>query len=523
MLVRCYLCDYTHLIGELSQPRKSEQIRLPELSQPLVTALQILQVTVLQSWGIRAQSVVGHSSGEIAAAYTAGYITAEDAIRIAYYRGQAVAYIKKDGAPKLGMLAVGLGYDECHPYIHGKEDGVQVGCFNSPNSITLSGRLDDLNDVKADLEQNGHFARLLQLDIAYHSSFIADVGSYYEGLVAKHCKIPKSSHGGDVTMFSSLTGTRLNGPCNSTYWRDNMVSPVQFERATRAMILSPGGIDFVFELGPSDSLSGPMAQIKKYMTESGVDFTYASASKRGPSAIEALFDVAGKLYLAGHNVLMAEVNKDHESLKEPNVIVDLPNYSWNHSIKYWHEGQASRDWRFGRFRHHDLLGSKLLGTSWRAPSWRNLLKIENLPWLKDHKVRVMQAYIDYVQHLIDYGGQMGHEIVYPAACYMSMAVESIYQAYTHAATSDGQVTQFSYRLRNVKFERALVLQSGANNYELLTVLTPCQESGEGWHEFRILSQADGDWSAHCRGLVRINQQAGQRIYRTRERERMKLT
>ena len=394
-------CEDTDPVGELSQPRKPEHIRRPEFSQPLVTALQILQVTVLESWGIRAESVVGHSSGEIAAAYTAGYLTAEDAIRIAYYRGQVVSGVGIDLVHKLGMLAVGLAYDACLPYIQGKETGVQVGCFNSPSSITLSGRLDHLKEVRARLQEDGHFARLLQVDMAYHSSFVADIGSSYKDLLDEHCKISGSSQG-KITLFSSLTGTQMNGSCNSLYWRNNMVSPVNFEGAARAMILAPGGIDYLFEIGPSDSLSGPIAQIKKSMTETGIEFTYSSAAKRGPSAIDALFDIAGRLHLAGHKVLMAEVNRDHGYPKEPNVIVDLPNYSWNHSTKYWHEGQASKDWRFGRFRHHDLLGSKILGTSWRFPSWRNLLNVESLPWLRDHKVREMQACMSYCS--TDYDG-----------------------------------------------------------------------------------------------------------------------
>ena len=110
---------------------------------------------------------------------------------------------------------------------------------------------------------------------------------------------------------------------------------------------------------------------------------------------------------------------------------------------------------------------------------------------------------------------MGHEIVFPAACYIAMAVESVYQSHTYAAAKHRQVDQFNYRLRNVKFERALVLKDGASDCELLTTLNPCPENGERWHEFRVLSSREGDWKVHCRGFIRINQQAGQRIYATR--------
>ena len=360
-----------------------------------MTALQILQVTVLKSWGIEAQGVVGHSSGEIAAAYTAGFLTAEDAIKIAYFRGQVVSDYKCDPALKGGMLAVGLGYEQCKAYLEGKERCVQVGCFNSPESITLTGRTLDLEVVKKKLEEDGHFVRFLQIDMAYHSKFMADIGGRYEEILRDQYEIMQSSS--EVAMFSSVTGTPVIGACDASYWRSNLVSPVQFEAATKEMLRAPGGFDFVLEIGPSDSLAGPLAQIKKSMNDPAINFTYARASKRGMNTANALLNVAGILYLAGHNVQMQEVNIDQRAMERPNVIVDLPNYSWNHSTKYWYESPASRDWRFKPFRAHDLLGSKVLGTAWRAPSWRKLLKVNDLPWLKDHKVglrkRVSRAWI----------------------------------------------------------------------------------------------------------------------------------
>ncbi|TEY71320.1 hypothetical protein BOTCAL_0095g00030 [Botryotinia calthae] len=91
------------LYRELTEPRTAAHLRLPEFSQPLTTALQLAILAVLKSWGIEPQSVIGHSSGEIAAAVAAGHLTEEDAIKVAYYRGKA-ALLTKCKAP-LGMLA----------------------------------------------------------------------------------------------------------------------------------------------------------------------------------------------------------------------------------------------------------------------------------------------------------------------------------------------------------------------------------------------------------------------------------
>ncbi|GLB09061.1 hypothetical protein AtubIFM57258_004972 [Aspergillus tubingensis] len=65
-------------------------------------------------------------------------------------------------------------------------------------------------------------------------------------------------------------------------------------------------------------------------------------------------------------------------------VSDLPNYQWNHSVKYWHESESSHDWRFRKFPYHDLLGSKILGSPWTNPTWKYVLRLSDISWLRDH-------------------------------------------------------------------------------------------------------------------------------------------
>jgi len=188
-------------------------------------------------------------------------------------------------------------------------------------------------------------------------------------------------------MFSSVTGKLLNRDCSADYWKANMTSPVRFDEAVKELVAGRDGADFLIEIGPSGALAGPIAQIKKGLGDKGLNIQYCTASTRGKDAIKSLFDVAGRLFVAGSSIALSKVNQAQDSgTRGPSVIVDLPNYAWNHSTKYWHESEASKDWRFRKFPHHDLLGSKILGTSWNAPSWKKTLRVENLHWLKDHKV-----------------------------------------------------------------------------------------------------------------------------------------
>jgi acyl transferase domain-containing protein len=320
---------------ELIQARSPEHLRRPEYSQPLVTALQLAILDVLRSWGVRPQSVVGHSSGEIAAACAAGHLTPQEAVKIAYYRGQAANYSHSVCNANVGMLAVGLGSDEIQEYLQGTEDSVQIACYNSPSSVTISGELSGLEKVKSHVQENGHFARMLQVDLAYHSKFMNKIGEHYAILLQQYCNSPLPGSE-DVTMFSSVTGRRLDRPADATYWRTNMISPVRFEQAAHEMLSGREGADFLIELGPSGALAGPISQIKRALPGEGSNIQYYSAAKRGPDSIMSMFDLAGRLFVSDSPVAIPKVNEDTQDPDEaaPKTIVDLPNYAWNHKTKY---------------------------------------------------------------------------------------------------------------------------------------------------------------------------------------------
>ena len=193
------------LLAELLEPRESEHLRQPKFSQPLVTALQLVILEALIAWGIRPQSVVGHSSGEIAAACAAGYLTPEEAIKIAYFRGQAASNCRDESKGPVGMLAVGLSAEDVQRYIFESKNSVQDGCYNSPKSVIISGRISELEKIKSRLQEDHHFARMLLIDLAYHSPFMTNIAENYEDLLLRNCESPLPSKEA-VTMFSSVTG-----------------------------------------------------------------------------------------------------------------------------------------------------------------------------------------------------------------------------------------------------------------------------------------------------------------------------
>ncbi|PYH44059.1 polyketide synthase fmaB [Aspergillus saccharolyticus JOP 1030-1] len=471
------------LFDELTAAREPEHVRKPEFSQPLVTALQLALIVVLRGWGIAPNAVVGHSSGEIAAAYAAGYLTSAEAIIIAYHRGKASAN-EKPHDEALGMLAVGIGANEIDPFMEGTEN-VQIACYNGPKSLTLSGSKAGLEEVQTRLVEAGVFARMLQVDMAYHSAYMENIGITYEKLLARD--LPPTFHRtrtlDAVSMFSSVSGSKQERPPDVNYWKTNMTRPVRFDEAVRCMLTEESPIDKLIEIGPSGTLKGPIAQIMASMGAKATGTAYLSSLRRGQDSIRSTLEVAGELYLSGLPVDMAQVNEDAQS-PAPRIIIDLPNYCWNHSTKYWNESTASRDWRFKKFVHHDLIGSKVLGTPWRAPVFKKSMALCNLPWLKDHRI--------------------GSNTVFPGSGYLAMAVEGIYQVQSmNGLSSANTASELCYHLRNVRFEMALTLEEGIEPDVYLS-LNPLPGSKDVWYEFSVSSShAGGATIKHAGGQIRV--------------------
>jgi acyl transferase domain-containing protein len=458
----------------LVQPLSPEDLKRPEISQSACTAFQIAMLAVLAEVGAKPCLVAGHSSGEIAAAVAAGLLTPEQAIKIAYFRGLATSAVTPE--EPLGMLAAGLGAEAVATYL--EATSIQIACFNSPASVTLSGRRSELEGVEAKVKADGHFARMLHVTAAYHSRHMESVAAIYKDLLDTEVDWVDYISDETLPMFSSTTGKIVSHPPGAEYWVKNMVSPVLFEQSVSSMIPSA---DILIEVGPSNALSGPVTQTKTALSSKA---EYIPSWKRGVEALQTLLTLGGKLFIAGGPVNLAALNADGRDTR-PSVIVDLPNYRWNHSTKYWYENDASRDWRFKKFIYHDLLGSKLLGSPWTRPVFRNRIKMWELPFLRDHKI--------------------GESLIFPASGYVVMAVEGMFQKAKTCGRlgADVEIHHVGYALRDIGFLKAFQIDDGDRGTSVLLTLIPETSTPDTWHEFIVSSVTDDVVSDHCRGRISI--------------------
>jgi acyl transferase domain-containing protein len=461
------LAPYWRIEEELQKSTRLSRINEGEFSQPLCTALQIAVSDTLAAFGIVPAAVVGHSSGEIAAAYVAQAITARDAIVLAFYRGLVSKIQKKPGA----MAAVGLSWKEVEKYL---VPGVERACDNSPSSVTLSGDAEPLQKLIAIIKTEcpGVLATTLKVEKAYHSYHMKEIGEeYYRMMKTSGISATRPS----IPFFSSLTGDLLAEKSINSYsdylgpgyWQKNLESPVLFNSAVSRILEDVRNPVFV-EIGPHAALSGPLRQI---LTRSSSKALYISTMIRRKNAVEEFLKAIGKLWTLHVEVNLAEL------LPQGTCVPDLPSYPWSHQRSHWFESRVSKEWRMREHPHHDLLGVRVPECSGIEPVWRNLLHLDNAPWLRDHRVR--------------------KDIVFPLAGYIAIAAEGVRQI---------SGVQEGVELRKVTVSTALVLRE-ESPAELVTTfrhhhLTDSQEST--WWEFVVTSYNGHAWTKHCFGQVRAS-------------------
>ena len=305
--------DWT-IRGTLFAPTETSQIQESACAQPVSTALQLASMQLLFSWGIVPSFVVGHSSGEVAAAFAAGHITEAEAIVAAFYRGYCNGINKLDGA----MMAVGMGSEEGQAEIEKANFGgkVVVACVNSPVSITMSGDASAVATLAQDLQSRGIFARKLGTGgKAYHSHHMKALGPELERLIPIASKdLPNSTRlKTGATFVSTVTGKPKSEGINATYWKTNMESPVLFSQAADYIIRQ--GDVHLLEIGPHSALELPLKQVRSKARKDSLP--YSNSLTRGQNAVECILSLIGRLFLHGYPVPFSTVNNAERSSTYP--------------------------------------------------------------------------------------------------------------------------------------------------------------------------------------------------------------
>ncbi|KAL2814138.1 hypothetical protein BJX63DRAFT_393019 [Aspergillus granulosus] len=476
------------ILSELCRPKADSRVNEPAFSQPLCTAIQLALVDLLNEFGVLPSAVLGHSSGEIAAAYAAGAVSFKDAITIAYHRGRLAGELVAGNTSPGAMIAVGAAPDVADEYINtiGPDHGrMRVACFNSPSSVTVSGDVAAIDRLKELLDGEGVFNRkLMTHGAAYHSHQMKLMEEKYTTALKSLRARPTSV---SVRMFSSVTSKELdeNTVLDGGYWVQNLISPVLFSQALKTMCeqeYNGQPLDTIVEVGPHSQLEGPVNQILKTIPGPHGQVSYTNTLKRGNDAETSLLRCLGFLVIKNGSVRLRDLNKDSKE-GQLQQLVDLPPYSFDHDRVFWHESRLSKDYRHRPHLPHELLGNLSPDVNRLEPRWRRFLSLKESPWLRKHVVQGL--------------------ITFPAAGYITMAVQAIRQ---HVLATRPTLKIANFRFRDISFGKGLVLSEEGPDVEISLTMRPqartSRESSGVWNEFRIFTVTpDQKWSEHCRGLI----------------------
>lgn len=394
------------LTGQIMADSVASRVGEAVVAQPMCTAIQIILVDLLSAAGIRFKAVVGHSSGEIAAAYASGFLTRYDALKIAYYRGLCT---KSEGTSTNGaMMAVGTSMEDATELceLPAFEGRISVAACNSGSSVTLSGDADAIDEVKLIFEEEKKFSRLLKVDKAYHSHHMLRYSAaYVKALRDCHIEPHAPAHGCDW-FSSTIPGKRMDerDELAAVYWKENMVSPVLFSQAVEAAVTAASPFDLTIEIGPHPALKGPVLQNQQDILEQPVPYT--GTLQRGLNDIQVFADALGFIWsqFGPAAVDLGRYDALVTGSTNPQPMKSLPSYPWDHDRIFWHDSRTSRAYCTRKDRPHSLLGSRIMDGVDEEMRWKNFLKPNELPWIDGHQLQ----------------GQM----VLPAAAYVSTAIEA---------------------------------------------------------------------------------------------------
>uniref|UniRef100_UPI0024581D59 type I polyketide synthase n=1 Tax=Nocardia carnea TaxID=37328 RepID=UPI0024581D59 len=361
-------------------------------AQPALFAVGVALYRLLESCGVRADFVIGHSIGELAAAHVAGVFTLDEAARLVAARGRLLAGLPAGGV----MVAVHARATEVRSAL---VPGVELAAINGPESVVLSGSADAVEEVAAMFREHGCRVDRLAVSHAFHSASVEPILDEFAS-VARAIEYRKPAVTVASTVSGSLTGTELMDP---RYWVRQIREPVRFADGVRALA-DAGAVRFVV-LGPD----GGLAELVRETLDIA-DTVSVALLRKGRDEVRALVGAVAALYADG-----AEVQWRAPAAGRPARYVPLPAYAFAHR-NFWVEADAVPD-----------TAAPVGSSAADGPSDTTIVPVpdsggvvllrrlspDEQPWLADHRIgdRVVVAGSVFVELAIRAGDEVGCPVV----------------------------------------------------------------------------------------------------------------
>ena len=439
------------IIQEMVKSEGTSQIDRTAIAQPAICALQIALVELWKSWGIVPTRVVGHSVGEVAAAYCSGALSFADTVQVIYHRSR----LQDTTAGHGRMLAAGITPPEAREIIGDLADRVHITAINSPGLVTLGGDTAPLELIGARLENEGKFMRWLKVNYAFHTHQMDPIRDELRQSLATIRPRP-----GHIPFLSTVTGGLLPGEqLDAEYWWNNVRRPVLFEPAISKAIQSKATA--FLEIGAHPSMQSSLNEC--LATQNAEGLVLHSLARQVDESHSLMTNLA-QLHLASVPIQWAAVNQSDGQA------VQLPHYPWHYESHWLDRGDATSRLQPVRFRflHQRISAAR--------PTWQFDADLRVFDYLQDH--------------------QIWDGVVFPAAGFVEIGLEIAGELFPEAL----------YAVEELELVKALFVLPDA-----VPVVQVAYDPGD--RSFQIYSRADEkqDWELHATGrlvLVAAEQPSG---------------
>jgi acyl transferase domain-containing protein/NADPH:quinone reductase-like Zn-dependent oxidoreductase/acyl carrier protein len=334
-----------------------------DVAQPLLFATQTGIVRALAACGLAAEAHLGHSVGEIAAAWATGALSLDAAARVVLVRSRAQQRTAGQGR----MAALGLGEEQARALFEEIGSPLEIAAINAGRSLTVSGTVKEIARLSEAARRRGIACRPLDFDFAFHSRAMDGVrDDIIAGLAGLSAATPRAR------LVSSVTGSAVAGdPLDAEHWWRNIRYPVRFAEAVAQLIAE--GHRIFLEIGPSGILQ---SYLHDGLRQAEVDGRVIASLSREERGGEPFAQIAARCHVAGCDLSRAPI---FEGSADPR---GLPLYPFDRA-RFWFDETSEAVRPASPSCQHPLLGFRRDDA---APLWLNHLDTQLLPWLADHRV-----------------------------------------------------------------------------------------------------------------------------------------
>ena len=310
------------LLEELTRPSNNSRLNRTEFTQPALCAIQIALFELWKSLGVKPEVVIGHSMGEVPAAYMAGALSLEDTLLVIYHRGRLIQRLCGQGK----MAFVELAQDELKEWLVPFENKLSIGAINSPKNTVISGDAREIENLVIKLKNENIFCKILEsVDFASHSPQMESIQDELNGALTD--VKPRAC---DIKFLSTVTSEFLSGDkLDNAYWSNNIRETVIFGPSIE--FLYNNGYRTFLEIAPHPALAGSITRcLSKYGEDEDERALILYSLEKGRSQTKSFLNAAGALYTKGHPVDFHALHPDKGTLTR------LPPFPWQRET-YWYE------------------------------------------------------------------------------------------------------------------------------------------------------------------------------------------